>query len=298
MTAGQITYDMDELLHFYAESGLDIALSEEPVDQFAASEKAESLRKQQLSQMAAQRQPQNAPRQAQANQRPTNAAPAARSAPPPAFAPSTSQTVPDAQQIALARESAASANTLQELRERLAAFDGCGLKFTAKNLCFEDGNPDAAIMFVGDVPGRDEDMEGLPFAGRTGQLFDNMLSAIGLTREQTYLANMICWRPPGNRIPTPLEIELCQPFIERQIALANPKIIVSFGGPATKLLTNSADTILRVRGNWLSHATAAGVQIPVMPSLHPAYLLRSPAQKRFAWQDLLSVKTKLQELGV
>ena len=298
MTAGQITYDMDELLHFYAESGLDIALSEEPVDQFAASEKAESLRKQQLSQMAAQRQPQNAPRQAQANQRPTNAAPTARSAPPPAFAPSTSQTVPDAQQIALARESAASASTLQELRERLAAFDGCGLKFTAKNLCFEDGNPDAAIMFVGDVPGRDEDMEGLPFAGRTGQLFDNMLSAIGLTREQTYLANMICWRPPGNRIPTPLEIELCQPFIERQIALANPKIIVSFGGPATKLLTNAADTILRVRGNWLSHATAAGVQIPVMPSLHPAYLLRSPAQKRFAWQDLLSVKTKLQELGV
>lgn len=298
MTARQITYDMDELLHFYAESGLDIALSEEPVDQFAASEKAESLRKQQLSQMAAQRQPQNAPRQAQANQRTTNAAPAARSAPPPAFAPSTSQTVPDAQQIALARESAASANTLQELRERLGAFDGCGLKFTAKNLCFEDGNPDAAIMFVGDVPGRDEDMEGLPFAGRTGQLFDNMLSAIGLTREQTYLANMICWRPPGNRIPTPLEIELCQPFIERQIALANPKIIVSFGGPATKLLTNAADTILRVRGNWLSHATAAGVQIPVMPSLHPAYLLRSPAQKRFAWQDLLSVKTKLQELGV
>lgn len=297
MTAGQITYDMDELLHFYAESGLDIALSEEPVDQFAASEKAESLRKQQLSQMAAQRQPQNAPRQAQANQRPTNAAPAARSAPPPAFAPSTSQTVPDTQQIALARESAASANTLQELRERLTAFDGCGLKFTAKNLCFEDGNPDAAIMFVGDVPGRDEDMEGLPFAGRTGQLFDNMLSAIGLTREQTYLANMICWRPPGNRIPTPLEIELCQPFIERQIALANPKIIVSFGGPVTKLLTNAADTILRVRGNWLSHATAAGVQIPVMPSLHPAYLLRSPAQKRFAWQDLLSVKTKLQELG-
>lgn len=298
MTAGQITYDMDELLHFYAESGLDIALSEEPVDQFAASEKAESLRKQQLSQMAAQRQPQNAPRQAQANQRTTNAAPAARSAPPPAFAPSTSQTVPDAQQIALARESAASANTLQELRERLGAFDGCGLKFTAKNLCFEDGNPDAAIMFVGDVPGRDEDMEGLPFAGRTGQLFDNMLSAIGLTREQTYLANMICWRPPGNRIPTPLEIELCQPFIERQIALANPKIIVSFGGPATKLLTNAADTILRVRGNWLSHATASGVQIPVMPSLHPAYLLRSPAQKRFAWQDLLSVKTKLQELSV
>lgn len=296
MTAGQTTYDMDELLHFYAESGLDIALSEEPVDQFAASEKAESMRKQQLSQMAAQRQPQNAPRQAQTNQRPTNAAPIARSAPSPAFASSTSQTVPDAQQIALARESAASANTLQELRERLTAFDGCGLKFTAKNLCFEDGNPDAAIMFVGDVPGRDEDMEGLPFAGRTGQLFDNMLSAIGLTREQTYLANMICWRPPGNRIPTPLEIELCQPFIERQIALANPKIIVCFGGPATKLLTNAADTILRIRGNWLSHATAAGVQIPVMPSLHPAYLLRSPAQKRFAWQDLLSVKTKLQEL--
>ncbi|WP_374830029.1 uracil-DNA glycosylase [Paenochrobactrum pullorum] len=295
MTTGQMTYDMDELLHFYAESGLDIALSEEPVDQFAASQIAEAYRKQQMA-LSTQPAPQNSVQQEPMRSlQPRNIAskPVAK----PRFQPTSNQIVPDAQQIALAKEIAASAGSLQELRERLAGFDGCGLKFTAKNLCFEDGNPASGLMFIGDVPGRDEDMEGLPFAGRAGQLFDNMLRSIGLTRDQTYLANMICWRPPGNRVPTPLEIELCQPFIERQIALAKPKVIVGFGGPVTKLLTNATDTILRVRGNWLVHHTETGAQIPVMPSLHPAYLLRSPAQKRFAWQDLLSVKTKLNEIN-
>lgn len=292
MTGGQITYDMDELLHFYAESGLDIALAEEPVDQFAASEKAEALRKQQMAQKT-QTISQKAPRQtATPNQTPVNAT--TRSTP---AVHSTSQTIPDAQQITLAKEVAASANSLQELRNQLEKFDGCGLKFTAKNLCFEDGNPDAKLMFIGDVPGRDEDMEGVPFAGRTGQLFDNMLRAMELTREDVYLANMIYWRPPGNRTPTPLEIEFCQPFIERQIALANPKLIVSLGGPPTKLLTNANDTILRLRGNWLTHRTATNELIPVMPSLHPTYLLRSPTQKRFAWQDLLQVKARLQQLA-
>lgn len=294
MTAGEPTFDMEELLHFYAESGLDIAMSEEAVDQFAASEIAESLRKQQIAQRATPSQ--SASEQPAARNRQTNATTTARTSPPPTFSPASNQTVPDAQQIALARELAASAGTLVELREKLASFDGCGLKFTAKNLCFEDGDPQARLMFIGDVPGRDEDMEGMPFAGRSGQLFENMLAAIGMKRDEVYLANMICWRPPGNRIPTPLEIELCQPFIERQIALASPKIIVSFGGPVTKLLTNAPDTILRVRGNWQMHETATGNKIPVMPSLHPVYLLRSPAQKRFAWQDLLSVKAKLQEL--
>ncbi|MGU3574781.1 uracil-DNA glycosylase family protein [Brucellaceae bacterium C25G] len=299
MIAEPKTYEMDELLHFYAETGLDMALSEEPVNQFAASEQAETLRQQKIAQREYSR-PQNTAQevsQRAAQQVNVKTGTQKKQTPAPAFQTSSNQSIPDAQQIALAKQIAASANSLQELRDKLTAFDGCGLKFTAKNLCFEDGNPETRLMFIGDVPGRDEDMEGLPFAGRSGQLLDNMLRAIGLTRDQAYLANMICWRPPGNRTPTPLEIELCQPFIERQIALADPKLIVSFGGPVTKLLTDNTDTILRIRGNWLTHRTQTGREIPVMPSLHPAYLLRSPAQKRFVWQDLLSIKIKLEELS-
>ncbi len=131
--------------------------------------------------------------------------------------------LPDNAQIALAREAASQAETLEELREKLAAFDGCNLKFTAKNLCFADGDPSSDIMFIGEAPGRDEDMEGLPFVGKSGQLLNRMIEAIGLKREEVYIANTIPWRPPGNRAPTPLETELCRPFIERQIELAAPK---------------------------------------------------------------------------
>jgi DNA polymerase len=205
--------------------------------------------------------------------------------------------VPDNAQIALAREAALQAATLDELREKLAAFDGCNLKFTAKNLCFADGDPSSDIMFVGEAPGRDEDMEGLPFVGKSGQLLNRMIEAIGLKREGVYIANTIPWRPPGNRTPTPVETELCRPFIERQIELAAPKVLVALGGPAGKALTGATEGILRLRGNWKVHRTPSGIEIPVMPTLHPAYLLRTPAQKRFAWRDFLAVKMKLAELA-
>ncbi|HBQ32823.1 MAG TPA: uracil-DNA glycosylase, partial [Ochrobactrum anthropi] len=204
--------------------------------------------------------------------------------------------LPDTAQIALAREAAAQASTLEELREKLAAFDGCNLKFTAKNLCFADGDPSSDIMFIGEAPGRDEDMEGLPFVGKSGQLLNRMIESIGLKRESVYIANTIPWRPPGNRTPTPLETELCRPFIERQIELASPKVLVALGGPAGKALTGATEGILRLRGNWKIHHTPNGLEIPVMPTLHPAYLLRTPAQKRFAWRDFLAVKLKLAEL--
>jgi DNA polymerase len=204
--------------------------------------------------------------------------------------------VPDTAQIALAREAAAKAATLDELREKLAAFDGCNLKLTAKNLCFADGDPSSDIMFIGEAPGRDEDMEGLPFVGKSGQLLNRMIESIGLKRESVYIANTIPWRPPGNRTPTPLETELCRPFIERQIELAAPKILVALGGPAGKALTGATEGILRLRGNWKIHRTPSGMEIPVLPTLHPAYLLRTPAQKRFAWRDFLSIKLKLDEI--
>ncbi|NGO54356.1 uracil-DNA glycosylase [Allomesorhizobium camelthorni] len=205
--------------------------------------------------------------------------------------------VPDGAQAALARELAANSATLDELSEHMARFEGCNLKFTAKNTVFADGNPDAAVMLVGEAPGRDEDVEGLPFVGRSGQLLDRMLAAIGLDRTSVYIANVIPWRPPGNRTPTPHETEICRPFIERQIELAGPKLLITLGGPSAKLLLNTVDGILRLRGNWRSHVTASGVSIPTMPTLHPAYLLRNPAHKKLAWRDFLEVKAKLRQLG-
>jgi len=151
-------------------------------------------------------------------------------------------------------------------------------------------------MLVGEAPGRDEDLEGLPFVGRSGQLLDRMLAAIGLDRQSVYIANVIPWRPPGNRTPTPQETEICRPFIERQIELANPKVLVTLGGLSAKLLLNAAEGVLRLRGNWKTHVTATGTKIPAMPTLHPAYLLRNPAHKKLAWRDFLEVKVKLRSL--
>jgi DNA polymerase len=205
--------------------------------------------------------------------------------------------VPDEGQIALARQRAATAATLDELRQYMAEFDGCNLKFTAKNLVFADGNPQADIMLVGEAPGRDEDLEGLPFVGRSGQLLDRMLAAIGLDRQSVYIANVIPWRPPGNRTPTPQETEICRPFIERQIELANPKLLVTLGGPSAKTLLRVTEGVLRLRGNWKSHVTPSGLEIPAMPTLHPAYLLRNPAHKKLAWRDFLEIKAKLKSLA-
>ncbi|QDZ01149.1 uracil-DNA glycosylase [Nitratireductor mangrovi] len=271
-----------ELLLFYAEAGADEALEEAPVDRFADSRLAKAA---------------PAPPQAQALQRP---APAMRHDPPtqapspPAAAPAVQASVPDDAQAERARELARSAASLDELRDILAGFDGCNLKFTAKNLVFADGNPEADVMFVGEAPGRDEDLQGLPFVGRSGKLLDRMLAAIGLDRTTAYIANVIPWRPPGNRTPTPLETEICRPFIERQIELAAPKVLVTLGGPSAKVLLNTQEGVLRLRGNWKVHRTAGGIDIPAMPTLHPAYLLRNPAHKRLAWRDFLVLKQKLR----
>ena len=197
----------------------------------------------------------------------------------------------------LARELARKARTLEELRQQLAVFEGCNLRYTAKNLVFADGNPEADLMLVGEAPGRDEDIEGLPFVGRSGQLLDRILAAIGRDRTSAYIANVIPWRPPGNRTPTPQETEICRPFIERQIELANPKVLVTLGGPSAKVLLKTTDGVLRLRGHWKAHMTEGGLSIPTMPTLHPAYLLRTPAHKRLAWRDFLEIKAKLRALG-
>ncbi|MBB5704447.1 DNA polymerase [Ochrobactrum daejeonense] len=284
MTDGRETLDMEGLLRFYAEAGVDMPLSETPVDRFAEPQRPAPAQQAAQAPNASSERRQQQPRPA-----PT---------PSPASRPvQAAADLPDNAQIALAREAASQAATLDELRERLAAFDGCNLKFTAKNLCFADGDPASDVMFIGEAPGRDEDMEGLPFLGKSGQLLNRMIESIGLKRENVYIANTIPWRPPGNRTPTPLETELCRPFIERQIELAAPRVLVALGGPAGKALTGATEGILRLRGNWKIHRTPSGLEIPVMPTLHPAYLLRTPAQKRFAWRDFLAVKLKLAELN-
>ncbi|HEY6631895.1 MAG TPA: uracil-DNA glycosylase [Rhizobiaceae bacterium] len=269
-----------ELLAFYAQAGVDDALTDEPVNRLLVTEPrpAASVRHAEPAQSSP-------PTLRQPERMPSPATPKAPIA------------VPDEGQVALARQRAATAASLDELRQHMAEFDGCNLKFTAKNLVFADGNPEADIMLVGEAPGRDEDLEGLPFVGRSGQLLDRMLAAIGLDRQSVYIANVIPWRPPGNRTPTPQETEICRPFIERQIELANPKILITLGGPSAKTLLRTTEGVMRLRGNWKAHLTPSGMTIPAMPTLHPAYLLRNPAHKKFAWRDLLEVKVKLRSLS-
>ncbi|MEK9661651.1 MAG: uracil-DNA glycosylase, partial [Alphaproteobacteria bacterium] len=183
----------------------------------------------------------------------------------------------------------------------LEAFDGCALKKTATNLVFGAGVENAAVMFVGEAPGRDEDREGLPFVGASGRLLDEMVRHIGLDRETNfYVSNILPWRPPGNRNPTDAEIAVCLPFIERHIQIVGPKVIVFLGGTAAKTLLGRTEGITRLRGRWYEYvpqSLAAAPPIPAMATLHPAYLLRQPAQKRNAWRDLLATAERLDELA-
>ena len=188
--------------------------------------------------------------------------------------------------------------TLDDIVAALSAFDACPLKKTATNLCFADGNPAARVMLVGEAPGRDEDLAGKPFVGRSGQLLDRMLAAIGLSRTSpdrdsaVFITNTIFWRPPGNRTPTEAETQMCLPFLLRAIAIQNPDFIVCAGGTPAQRLTGRGEGILKTRGKW-TDIIVSGRKIPLLPVLHPAYLLRQPAHKRLAWRDLLSLRQAL-----
>jgi DNA polymerase len=196
---------------------------------------------------------------------------------------------------ATAKELAAAATTLDQLRDAIAAFDGLALKATATNLVFADGNPKARLMLIGEAPGAEEDRRGLPFVGAAGQLLDKMLAAIGHDRTNSYITNIVNWRPPGNRKPSPAEMSLCAPFIERHIALVDPAVILLLGDTAAKTLTGRSEGITRMRGKWFVWNKPDGGAIPMLPTFHPAFLLRSPSQKREAWADLLTAKRKLAE---
>jgi DNA polymerase len=204
--------------------------------------------------------------------------------------------VPGDAAVGAAREAASAAATLDDLRAALERFDGCNLRTTAKRLVFADGSPVARVMLVGEAPGRDEDEAGLPFVGRSGKLLDRMLAAIGLDRGSVYIANVVPWRPPGNRTPTPQETEICKPFVARQIRLVDPDVLVFLGGASAAALAGTTEGITRLRGRWLTYDTGAR-QIRAMATLHPAYLLRQPIQKRLAFRDFLALKRALADIG-
>ena len=269
------TISFEELLGFYSEAGVDTPLVDKPIDRIKQSAEI-------------------AKRLTAAAHETTN--PRQRGTVHPAPRHAATPRISIEGQVATANELARNAKNLDELFEALKSFNGCTLKLTAKNTCFADGTPHSKLMLVGEAPGREEDLQGIPFVGRSGMLLNRILTAIGLKRECVYIANTIPWRPPGNRTPTPMETELCRPFIERQIELAAPDILVALGGPAMQVLTGVKNGIIRTRGKWLSHQLNNGKTIPVMPTFHPAYLLRTPSQKKLAWADFLEIRNALNQL--
>ena len=280
--------DLIAYLDFHVEAGADAALDEHPHDRFDEPDApAPTLR---APRRAAAPRAAEAPVGAVAN---TLVPPPG--SPAPAAAPRTFGRAASAQPdeaASDARARARQAKTLDELERILAEFDACPLRFTAKNLVFADGNPEARVMFLGEAPGADEDRIGKPFMGRSGQLLDKMMKAIGLDRSSAYIGNIVPWRPPGNRNPTPQEVAVCRPFVERQIELVDPDIIVCLGAPATQTLTGTKDGILRTRGRLFPYKLP-GREVKLLATLHPAFLLRQPVQKRLAWRDFRALRSLL-----
>jgi uracil-DNA glycosylase len=204
-----------------------------------------------------------------------------------------SKKMPETAEIS-ARALAQAAADLETLRSVMAEFDGCTLKRTATQLVFADGRPGSRIMLIGEAPGEGEDRIGRPFVGRAGQLLDRMLSAIGLDRQNVYIANVVPWRPPGNRTPTLQETQICLPFIERQIELADPEYLVCLGGSAARAILGVRRGIMRARGSWLPYPGQTGRDLKALAMLHPAFLLRQPAHKRFAWSDMRTLARMLE----
>jgi uracil-DNA glycosylase len=288
---------MCALLAFYVEAGVDAVLDEAPVDRLAAAQEPHSPPASANGPPSSPPPPQTRAPLGHGDAPVTNRPARAGSSPAASATPAEQDTdtppAPDAA-IMAARQAAATAASLDVLRATIERFEGCALRFTAKQLVFADGNPQARVMFVGEAPGRDEDIAGRAFVGRSGQLLDRMMAAIGLDRTAAYIANVVPWRPPGNRTPTPQETQICLPFIKRQIELANPDILVCLGGPSAAALLGLTEGIRRFRGRWRAYHTGTR-EIRAIATFHPAYLLRTPLEKRFAWRDFQAIKTALAE---
>lgn len=263
------------LLAWYVESGADETIGETPENRFIQSAEGPPPLKSEAA--------------AETGDYPDPIPPATR----PATAAPTRAITPG-KAAANAAELANGCNSLEELEAAIRAFDGCALRKTAMNTVFADGTPDSGLMFIGEAPGADEDRQGKPFVGASGKLLDRMLAAIGRDRTGAYISNILPWRPPGNRKPTPQETAICLPFVRRHIALARPSVLVFLGGTAAATLLDTTQGIKRLRGRWMDYEDLdAGFAIPVMPTYHPAYLLRQPVLKGDAWRDFLEIKAKM-----
>ena len=273
----KLDFSPEALLRWYLEAGVDEAILENPVNRYQQPEQASKH-------AAAARQSRHEDEVSRRSAEPTGPLPAAGKE-SLAVAP-----------IESAVKAAQRASSMEELRAALANFEQCPLRNTATNLVFGDGSASAQIVFVGEAPGAEEDRRGIPFVGPSGRLLDRMLESIQLDRSNTFISNTIFWRPPGNRSPTSSEVATCMPFLERIIELIDPAILVALGGPAASALLGQAESVGRLRGRWFNYQTPRLPRpIPTTAIFHPAYLLRSPAQKRLAWRDLLAIKARLNE---
>jgi uracil-DNA glycosylase family 4 len=276
--------ELAALMAWYLEAGVDETIGDAPLDRYEQAASSAGIAE------SATRSDDRASAASEAGAHPGRPAPA----PPPIETPSHVRRPP----VAAAVTAAADARTVDELRAILAAFDGCALSKTATNLVFADGSPSAPVVLIGEAPGSEEDRRGLPFVGPSGQLLDRMLASIGLSRADVFISNTVFWRPPGNRSPSSGEVAVCMPFVERMIELIDPAIVVALGGPAANALFGRAESIGRLRGRWLTYQTPR-LPRPVAGTalFHPAYLLRTPGQKRLAWRDLLALRAKLDDLA-
>lgn len=252
------------VLRWYVDAGVDEAIGDAPVDRYRVQPPAPSIEK-----------PSPAPT-------------------PPAPRPAAATSQPSPTSAHLAQGCA----TLAELRAAVEAYDGCALKTFASKTVFADGAPDAKVMIVGEAPGEDEDRQGKPFVGVSGQLLDRMLASVGFSRTtNTYITNVVFWRPPGNRKPTSEEVALCLPFVQRHIELIDPAVLVFVGGASANTLLANPAGISRLRGKWFDYETPGLPRpVPAMATFHPAYLLRSPQQKRLAWRDLLMIRERFESV--
>jgi uracil-DNA glycosylase family 4 len=290
--------ELAALLHFHADAGVEWLLEDMPVDRFAEFEAAKAARRTgggaavQKTQGSSIKPPAGQPPASQ----PVRQAPSEnidrRMASLPA-SPAATVAIPDEQAVSEARFAADSARSLAELKAAMDAFTGCNLKNSARNTVFADGQAGARVMVIGPAPSGDDDRDGIPFSGKPGQMLERMLGAIGLTRDALMLTNVIPWRPPGNRVPSPRETDICRPFIERQIALAEPQYLLILGNFAARFFFGGNETIHNSRGDWRD-VVIAGRAIPALATLHPQDLISAPASKRLAWQDLLAFQARIR----
>ncbi|MBY2922733.1 uracil-DNA glycosylase [Rhizobium leguminosarum] len=286
--------ELAALLHFHADAGVEWLLEEEAIDRFAEFEAMKAARR--PAAQAQQQRPAAGERPAPV-QSPARPNTAARPASAERAASGPQPAIPDGEAVQQARFVAETARSLVELKTAIETFNGCNLKHSARSTIFASGDAESGIMVIGSAPSAEDDREGLPFSGKSGQLFDKMLAAIGLTRSTILLTQVIPWRPPGNRAPSAAEMDICRPFIERQIALAEPKAILLLGNFSARFFFGENDTIHGLRGRWKEIA-AADCVIPAIASLHPQDLLTAPVNKRLAWNDLLAFQAKLKSLSL